>query len=70
MKYDIKINGIETHKYTHIFWGCKGIGFGELTVTKDTHEIVDSECMSDEFCKQVMELAFKGVERKWMIYIK
>jgi hypothetical protein len=55
-KYNITINDVKVDKYTHIYWICESIGFGELVVENETHNIIDDECMSEEFCKQVLSI--------------
>lgn len=38
-----------------ISWGVIGIGFGELVISNETFEIIDSEGMSNKFCKAIIE---------------
>lgn len=41
-----------------IGWSTPNIGFGQLTIfTENEHIYVDSECMSKEFCEDVLKAA-------------
>lgn len=40
-------------------WGARHIGFGELVIDAKTHELLNDEGMSKEFCNQVIKLGLK-----------
>lgn len=47
----------KNNNFVIISWSSKGIGFGELTIVQNKAggaAIIDSECMSREFCKAVL----------------
>jgi hypothetical protein len=61
MDYEkIKIEDVSTYKgVTDITWSCYKVGFGHLAIDADTHDILDDECMSKDFCNAVIKEAFK-----------
>ena len=66
-KYDIKINDIcFQDNVIVISWSAKNIGFGQLTISvsydnENPPFLVETECMSEEFYKQVLEEAKKYI---------
>lgn len=50
----------KTDKYIIFEWIAGGIGFGQLVIGAELHDIVDDECMSKEFCNKVIKI---GMER-------
>ena len=58
--YEIAYAYIEyqNEKIIDIRWGVKGIGFGQLIIDAVTHEIIDDECMGDNFCNQIIDYVF------------
>ena len=59
----ININYIHFNKDAMIIgWSATNIGFGQLTIfTENEHIYVDSECMSKEFCEDVLKTAAKFI---------
>lgn len=54
------------HEQSHggmiLRWGCKGIGFGEISFSdskKADRLIIDTECMSDAFVNSALEYAVR-----------
>jgi len=64
--YDLIEKNIETEIYYQddkiidILWDSPYIGFGHLTLDKNTKEIIDDEFMSKEFCDIVIKKT-KGI---------
>ena len=62
-KYDITINDISFQdNVIFIDWSAKGVGFGQLTISvsydnENPPFLVETECMGENFYKQVMEAA-------------
>ena len=56
--YEIEIQDVRFFTNAMIIdWVCNNIGWGELTIVKNEEEDkyeIDSECMSDEFVKEVL----------------
>ena len=56
--YEIEIQDVRFFTNAMIIdWICNNIGWGELTIVKNEEEDkyeIDSECMSDEFVKEVL----------------
>jgi len=65
MKIDYRTLSVEQYygddEVTIIQWYCN-IGYGQLTINTQTHEVIDSENMSDEFSKRVIRKYYK---EKW-----
>lgn len=62
----VKINYVSTFGDGFVIgWNKNGIGFGELSfkTTPNGYEL-DSECMGEEFCKEVFEAFVKKFLKK------
>ena len=56
--------GCQNETIFQLHWDCPGIGFGILTLDRNTEEIVDDEFMSEEFCKAVIKKWKESEETK------
>ena len=65
-KYNIRINSVEFIDLCIVInWSAKNIVFGQLTIyQKDGGYLVDTECMSKAFYKEVLEQAKKHIIKK------
>lgn len=56
------------HKGLVVSWAATGIGFGEITLNIKEDKIeIDSECMSKEFVKALLEFALPKIWEKCTI---